>query len=291
MEQQLQQQVADRIERLIDLGEFPVGERLPGHRALATRFDVSNAVIRGAQSLLIARDRVRVRPKSGVYAVGRPPHRTRMSLSTNVRRNPLGYLFNRHSGRWPAVAKPTREIVICPAELVGLLQLDEGDRVWARRRVVGPVVGTASQPLQITTTYLPLWLVEEAPELAAEDTGPGGYLDVIEHALGYGPVRWPTAVYPRLPTAQEALDLDMPERQPVLVEERLVVHPPYDRPLAVDVAVRDGRLWALTYDIERDPTAAWPTVPATERNVLSVRADTPKPVSPAGVPAGSAPKG
>lgn len=284
----LYRRVAAEIERLIDLGEFPVGKRLPGQDRLARRFEVSTTTIRLALDELAGRNRVRVRRKSGVYAQGKPQPRVRMALSMVVRRNPLGYLFNRHSGRWPALAVPTRATVTCPPEVAELLGLDEGDQVLARRRVVGPQAG---EPMQITTTYLPLPLVEQAPRLGEVDTGPGGYMEIIEHVLGLGPVRWPAEVYPRLPTPEEAVDLDMPEQQPVFVEARVVVDPRTDQPLAVDVAVRDGRRWALTYEIERDESAAWPTTPATERNVVATGSDTPKPGSDTPVPAGSGPKG
>lgn len=284
----LHRRVADDIERLIDLGEFPVGDRLPGQDRLARRFEVSTTTIRLALDELLARNRVRVRRRSGVYALDKPARRVRMALSMVVRRNPLGYLFNRHSGRWPALAVPTRTTVTCPPEVAELLGLDEGDQVLARRRVVGPQPG---EPMQITTTYLPLPIVEQAPQLREADTGPGGYLEIIEHALGLGPVRWPAEVYPRLPTAEEAADLDMPEQQPVFVEARVVVDPRTDRPVAVDVAVRDGRRWALTYEIERDASAAWPTTPATERNVVAASTDTPKPGSDTPVPVSSGPKG
>jgi len=267
VDQHLYRQIADRIEGLIDSGEFPVGRRLPGVHKLVVRFGVSDSVVRDAIKVLVARDRVRTVNRAGTYAQAPRRPRKRLPLGLVVRRNPLGYLFNAHSGRWPALEVPTRGMVFAPLDIAQALGLDEGDQVFARRRIVGPDVG---EPAQITVTYLPVDLVDQAPILGEEDTGPGGYLEVIEQALKRGPVRWPAEVSTRLPTVEEARDLAMPEQQPVLVETRIVVDPLDElHPLAVDVAVRDGRRWSLTYELTRDASAAWPVTPATERNVVA----------------------
>jgi DNA-binding FadR family transcriptional regulator len=68
----LAHQVEAQIEDLIVSGEFAVGTRLPGERALLQRFSVSRTVIREAISRLESRGLLRVYPSSGTYVTGTP---------------------------------------------------------------------------------------------------------------------------------------------------------------------------------------------------------------------------
>lgn len=62
-------QIVDKIEKLIDSGEFPPGSRLPPERKLAEMFDVSRPTIREAIIALEVRGRVEVKTSSGVYVL------------------------------------------------------------------------------------------------------------------------------------------------------------------------------------------------------------------------------
>jgi GntR family transcriptional repressor for pyruvate dehydrogenase complex len=68
----LSHQVEAQIEDLIVAGEFAVGTRLPGERALLQRFSVSRTVIREAISRLESRGMLRVYPSRGTYVTGTP---------------------------------------------------------------------------------------------------------------------------------------------------------------------------------------------------------------------------
>jgi GntR family transcriptional regulator, transcriptional repressor for pyruvate dehydrogenase complex len=68
----LSDQVETQIEDLIVSGDFAVGTRLPGERALLQRFSVSRTVIREAISRLESRGLLRVYPSSGTYVTGTP---------------------------------------------------------------------------------------------------------------------------------------------------------------------------------------------------------------------------
>jgi GntR family transcriptional repressor for pyruvate dehydrogenase complex len=68
----LSDQVETKLEDLIVAGEFAVGTRLPGERALLQRFSVSRTVIREAISRLESRGLLRVYPSSGTYVTGTP---------------------------------------------------------------------------------------------------------------------------------------------------------------------------------------------------------------------------
>ena len=59
--------VVDKLEALIDQGDYPVGSRLPAERELAEAYDVSRPTIREAIIALEVRGRVEVKTSSGVF--------------------------------------------------------------------------------------------------------------------------------------------------------------------------------------------------------------------------------
>jgi len=65
----LYRKIFDEISTLIDLGEYPVGSRLPTERQLAERFQVSRPTIREAIIALDATNKVSVKTGSGVYVL------------------------------------------------------------------------------------------------------------------------------------------------------------------------------------------------------------------------------
>ncbi|GLY55193.1 GntR family transcriptional regulator [Lentzea sp. NBRC 102530] len=253
-------QVANDLEQRIEQREWEVGDKLPGQRALAVHYRVSDRVVREAQSVLALRGVILLQHKSAAVVTERTRPRVPLDLGMFVRRNELGYLFNQHAGHWRPVGDPVLDVQPCPDEIADLLQLEQGADVVVRRRVVGP-----GEPMQVTTTYIPMTLAS-GTALAEADTGPGGYVERLEQDMGYGPVRWPVQHIARLPSVDEAADLLMPKQLPVLVETRVVLGHDDER-LAVDVAVRDSRRFMLRYELHRDESATWPTTPATGRNV------------------------
>lgn len=63
----LYQQIADQIRELIDSGGFPVGERLPAERDMATRLGVSRPSVREALIALEIEGSVEARPGAGLF--------------------------------------------------------------------------------------------------------------------------------------------------------------------------------------------------------------------------------
>ncbi|MCS6764511.1 MAG: FadR family transcriptional regulator [Candidatus Protistobacter heckmanni] len=61
------QQIAEQLRVLIEVGEFPVGRRLPGERDLADKFKVSRPSVREALIMLEVTGLVQIRMGSGVY--------------------------------------------------------------------------------------------------------------------------------------------------------------------------------------------------------------------------------
>ena len=63
----LYQQIADRVRELIQLGQYPVGSRLPPERDLATQLGVSRPSLREALIALEIEGSVEIRMGSGIY--------------------------------------------------------------------------------------------------------------------------------------------------------------------------------------------------------------------------------
>lgn len=68
----LYRQIADQLARLMDDGEFRVGQRLPPERALAETLRVSRPSVREALIALEVEGRVEIRGGSGVYVLDPP---------------------------------------------------------------------------------------------------------------------------------------------------------------------------------------------------------------------------
>lgn len=64
--------IVDKVESLINQGEFSPGSRLPPERELAEMFDVSRPTIREAIIALEVRGKVEVKTGSGVYVIETP---------------------------------------------------------------------------------------------------------------------------------------------------------------------------------------------------------------------------
>lgn len=260
-------EIAADLRRRITSGEFPPGSRLPGVGALSRAYGAGKPIIQEAITVLELEGRVVVRERQGTFVSDMPEQRQRLDVGRAVRRNELGYVFAKPAGHWHPIGTPTRDWVACPGDVAGLLGVEPGAEVLARRRVVGP-----GRPMQVTTTYLPADLAR-GTVLSEADTGPGGYLDRLEQDMGYGPLAWQVEVYCRLPTQQEAGDLGMSPRLPVMVTIRAHTAPS-DRTVAVDQVVVDARWFSIRVPIVRGPSARWPVTPATARNTPPA-SDTP----------------
>jgi GntR family transcriptional regulator len=253
--------IAAELAELIDAGVFAPSARLPGIQALARHYGVGHTVMQEVMGVLELSGRVAARPGSGTYILDNPETRQRIDIGRQVRRNEFGYLFGKPTGHWSPLGTPSREWTGCPADVADVLGVSAGAPVFSRRRVVGP---SSTQPMQLTTTYIREDLAK-GTVLEHADTGPGGYLERLERDMGHGPLAWTAEVWTRLPTGEEAADLGISSRLPVLVTTR--VHRSAARvPLAVDVAVVNGRRFAYRFPLSRTAAAQWPTTPATGRN-------------------------
>lgn len=82
-EKRLYRSVLNKMQQLINEGEYPPGGRLPPERELAERFGVSRPTIREAIVALEALDRVKVKTGSGAYVLDTRSGRNGVKLATS----------------------------------------------------------------------------------------------------------------------------------------------------------------------------------------------------------------
>lgn len=235
----LHRQVADRLRNEILAGKLAAGAKLPTERELGERFGVHRETLRRALARLRAEGWLESIQGSGNYVREQLPP-TSIDLLLEVDSDHRGVFLYRHAQDWDLL-QPTRiERESASADVARRLDVDPGSPVLVRDRLIGPEGGP---PGQLATTYLPGWLVEQLPRLAEPDTGPTGFLGLIE-AAGYR-LRWTVTVATRMPLPAEQTAFQLGQGQPVLRLLRTTYDAATDRP----VEITDYRLPGPWYEV------------------------------------------
>lgn len=249
--------IAAELRRRIDTGEWGPGDRMPTYEDLATRYSTGSATIQAALAVLRREGLISVTRRRGIIVRGRPPRR-QVARGALVRRDPRrGYIMPaaaRADEPWQLHGRPRVSVEEIPARPADLLGVDQGAPVVRRRRVTSPA---GEPPFQLADTWVHPAVVEDAPRVAEPDTGPGGYLDRIEEA-GHGPLSWTEYTQTRMPTAEEARLLGMPDALPVLEIARVSTSARTGQPVEVTVCVIPGDRVELVTRLRRAPSARWP---------------------------------
>jgi GntR family transcriptional regulator len=245
----LYRQIADRLRGEMLAGELEAGAKLPTERELAERFGVRRETLRQALALLRSEGWLETRQGSGNYVRGQGPVAS-IELLLAMLEDGRGLHLYRHPGHWDLL-EPTR-IAYEPAgvDIARRLGVDPGSKVLVRDRLIGV---SGNQVRQLATTYLPEWLTRHIPQLEERDTGPTGFLGLIE-ASGRR-LRWTITVATRMPLPAERSAFQLGEGQPLLRLIRNTFDAATDQVLEVTdyrlpgaryeitVPIQDGRQW------------------------------------------------
>jgi GntR family transcriptional regulator len=249
--------VARALRERISGGEWSAEESLPTVIALMKEYDTSRDTVRNAIAQLAREGLVRVVKKAGTI-VQPTTERRRIKRSQTVSRNALtGYVFPAASSpgeQWTVHGQPRKSVISAPAAVTDQFDLPAGTDVLRRRRVTSPV---GEPPFQIVDTWLSPEAVADAPQVAEDSTGPGGYLDRLEEA-GHGPISWREATQARMPTSEEALLLRISMAMPVMEMTLVGRSGLHGRPIEVTVRVIPADRVELVSELHRDEAAAWP---------------------------------
>lgn len=244
--------VAARIRRDIEAGEWPTDRPIPGIDRLKDRYEVARQTANRAVQHLVSEGVLFSQGRRGTFI--RPPAPAPIvARDRHAYRDALGYYFDRGAQDWRGVGTPTQEVGVPPDDIADILGVPHGTHVMIRDRAVGPP--DAEHPLQLATSYLPMTLVGQLPILGAAKTGPGGIYDRIEEHLDAA-IDWEETVGSRPANDAEQQQLRIGAGLPVLVVTR--VSRVGDTVVEVNRTRMPADRFAVAYGVRRDDTARWP---------------------------------
>ena len=241
-------------------GEWEPGAKLPRMADLARDYAVNRDTLARAVAILEAEGLVWAVPRRGTvvrYGMSRPRRLRGNLVKRNVATDSPGYSFPSASGQevWKHHIPPTaRHEKLTDPRLVRMLGVPEGTEVMRRLRVTGP---ETEPPFQINDSWIHPRGVADAPEVANQEPGPGGWLYRLE-AAGHGPISWMEYHRARMPAKDEADLLQIPMSLPVLEIVRVGRSARDDKPIEVTMYVIPSDRVETFQVLERDESAGWP---------------------------------
>ncbi len=252
--------IAAELRERIYRGVYASGDTLPGLRDLAVEFDANRDTIGRSIAILEAEGLVWAVPRRGTlvrYGMSRPRRLRGNLVKRNVGTDSPGYSFPSASGQevWSHRITPTaRHEKLADPRIARLLKVPEGTMVMRRLRVTGP---ETEPPFQINDSWIHPRGVADAPEVANQEPGPGGWLVRLELA-GHGPITWTEFHRARMPAKEEADLLQIPVTLPVLEITRVGRSARDDEPIEVTVYVIPSDRVETYQVLHRDESARWP---------------------------------
>ncbi|HWO61424.1 MAG TPA: GntR family transcriptional regulator [Umezawaea sp.] len=259
----------------ITAGELAPGDRLPTVKAAQELWKVGESAVRTAYRTLAAEGLVRGSHGRGTVVLG--PALVRIARHRAMFRDQLGYYFDPEGQSLRLVGKPTVAVQPASPDIALRLQVPPGSPVVVRDRVLGQpgTRRTRPTPLQIATSYLPGWLLDELPVIGEPVTGPGGIYDRIEEHFG-APLADPLEAQGAVnATAAEAKRLSVPAGA-ALVRIARTTTLQDGRPVEINDTRMDGARFETVIVLARDKSARWPPDPAVESPQVSDTGDRPE---------------
>jgi GntR family transcriptional regulator len=241
-------------------GEWEPGANLPRIADLAAQYEVNRDTMGRAIAILESQGLVWAVPRRGTvvrHGLIRPRRVRGNIVKRNVATGSPGYSFPAASGQevWHHHIAPTAapEKLDDP-RIARMLGVEPGTQVMRRHRVTGPVT---EPPFQINDSWIHPRGVADAPEVANQEPGPGGWLYRLEKA-GHGPISWTEFHRARMPVKDEALLLQIPVSLPVLEIVRVGRSAKDGQPIEVTVYVIPSDRVETAHILQRDESSAWP---------------------------------
>jgi GntR family transcriptional regulator len=239
-------QVAAALRDAIIQGEWAPGALMPSEPELAVRYGVTRSTVNRAMSVL--RTEGLVRPERGRgTTVNQLPVIRREALARQRRdAREAGQGRGAFDGELRRLGLTPRSDVevaemAAPDEVAGLLGVDQGTTVLARRRRMY----ANDIPVQLATSYLPLDIVA-GTALASADPGPGGTYSRLAD-LGHAPATYTETARVRPPDASEAKFLQMDPDQRVVTIQR-TARTAAGRIVEVNEITLPAHQWELVYE-------------------------------------------
>ncbi|MFJ8696525.1 GntR family transcriptional regulator [Streptomyces roseolilacinus] len=239
------QRIADELKQAIRSGTYGPGDRLPGENDLMAKYEVARMTARQALGVLQREGLAEARKGAGVFVRAFQPLRRRGIQRLSREQWGGGRsIWSADIGDRNLVVdqvRVTEEQV--PNHVALVLDCDEADPVCVRRRRFV----LDGKPVLLATSYLPAALVAGS-SITQENTGPGGtYARLAE--LGYKPVHFREEIRSRMPSQEEATQLQLAAGTPVVLVCR-TAFADEGRPVEVNEMVLDSAAYVLEYDFD-----------------------------------------
>jgi GntR family transcriptional regulator len=253
------QRVARDLRERIQNGTYAPGTKLPSLREIEAEYQVSRATSRAAYQLLISEGTVEGRFGGGYYVRSYRP-----IIRHGIQRL-AGQATTAGRAIWDVDPGTTgRELVVDqvqvsteepPGDVANDLGMETDARTVVRRRRYV----LDGKPVLLSTSHFPADIAHGTP-IEHEDTGPGGAYARLTDA-GEPPAWFQEDVTARMPSPQEATQLQLPAGSPILAIRR-VVWGPTGRGLEVNTMVGDAGSYVLRYRwLAAQPEIEQPTDP------------------------------
>jgi GntR family transcriptional regulator len=236
-------QVAAAMRADIKAGRYAPGAQLPSERELRERYGVSNTTIKTAMSYLRAEGLITTSQGRAAVVTGRIPL---IRTSNDVSAANGWYTMLERAGRRPATVTTVDRGPVT-AEAAEALDVAPGSEVVIRTRLMR---AEDEPPVCLATSYFPLWVVEQAPELA----------DPVAHGMptwlrqAFGETYSEDLIDTRGATEDEAAALEVEPGTPVMITKG-VTRDQQERTLHyIDVVTPSGRM-PLHYRYGAVPTS------------------------------------
>lgn len=238
-------QVADRLRAAIARGDVQPGQQLPSEDTLAAEYGLHRTTINKAVRLLAAEGLVDMEHGRGSRVrEQRPLIHTSASYVTSAGGAERAQWSSEVQRQGFTGTQDVRsvEVETPPAEVAGLLGLDDDEQVVVRRRTML----ADGEPIQLADSYYPASLAN-GTELAEHARMAGGTIAALER-LGVRFRRFHERIRVRVPTREEAGLLGLSPGQQVIQYTR-VAYDAEDRPVEVTDHVMTADRNVLTYDL------------------------------------------
>ncbi|MFB0617325.1 GntR family transcriptional regulator [Streptomyces sp. AGS-58] len=242
------ERIADSLRQAIQSGEYSPGDRLPGENDLMATHGVARMTARQALSVLRDEGLAEARKGAGVFVRTFRPLRRRgiQRLARDQWGNGRSIWSADIDNRTLQVDRVTVSEEAVPDRIGTVLDLADEEMVCVRRRRFV----LDGKPVLLATSYLAQSLVAGSA-ITQEDTGPGGtYARLAE--LGYEPVHFREEIRSRMPSKDEATQLDMSAGTPVILICR-TAYTHEGRPVEVSEMTLDAASYVLEYDFDALP--------------------------------------
>lgn len=243
----LYRQVADKLRQQIADGEFPPGSKLPSERDLCERFGAARNTVRMGLSVLITEGLI-----SAGHGRGYEVRKNDVFVLDASRHENLDFTSAEDGDSYSNEVKragrqPHQEFRVqlwpAPADVAERLQVETGERTVLRycRRFVDDTAWSTQ------ATAYPMWLAENTRLTDPHDIEEGTTRYLSD--LGFRQVRYRDEWSTRMPTPDEARELQLGPGVPVLLWMRtgLLVD---GRAARCTVTTFRGDLNRVTYDID-----------------------------------------